>query len=77
MFSATCTMFFVGCGTGNYAVGLSPFVGKITGIEYNKGMREQAIKNTEHLPNVKIMEGSALSIPLEDKYCDVVICTQV
>ena len=68
---------FIGCGTGNYALALSPFVGKVTGIEYNKGMMEQAIKKTKHLPNVKIMEGSALSVPLEDKYCDVVICTHV
>uniref|UniRef100_A0A1X7UNT6 Methyltransferase type 11 domain-containing protein n=1 Tax=Amphimedon queenslandica TaxID=400682 RepID=A0A1X7UNT6_AMPQE len=67
----------IGCGTGNYAVALSPFVGNITGIEYNKGMMEQATKKTEHLPNVKIMEGSALSVPLEDRYCDVVICTHV
>ena len=69
--------FLLGCGTGNYAIALSPYIGKITGVEYNKGMMEQAIKKTEDLPHVTIMEGNALNIPLPDKCCDVAICTQV
>ena len=69
--------FLLGCGTGNYAIALSPYVGKITGVEYNKGMMEQARKKTEDLPHVTILEGNALNIPLPDKCCDVAICTQV
>lgn len=67
----------LGCGTGNYAVALSPYVGRITGVEYNHGMREQAVKKTAHIPNVDIIEGDATNIPLPDAYCDAVMCTQV
>jgi ubiquinone/menaquinone biosynthesis C-methylase UbiE len=67
----------VGCGTGNYAAILSPFVGRVTGVEYNEGMLEQATKKTSHLSNVTVVQGSALNIPLASNTYDAVICTQV
>ena len=68
---------YSGCGTGNYAAALSPFVGQITGVEYNSGMLEQARRKTAHLSNVKVIQGDATKIPLPDSVCDVVTCTQV
>ena len=38
-----------GCGTGNYLVAVSDFVGKVTGVEVNEGMLVQAKKKTAHL----------------------------
>ena len=68
---------YSGCGTGNYAAALSPFVGQITGVEYNSGMLEQAKMKMAHLSNVKFIQGDATKIPLPDGVCDVVTCTQV
>ena len=66
-----------GCGTGNYALALSPYIGEITGIEYNEGMLEKARKKMVSLPHVKLLQGNALNLPLRDGYCDAVICTLV
>ena len=71
------TIHLSGCGTGNYALALSPYIGQITGIDYNDGMLEKAIEKTAHLPHVKLLQGNALNLPLPDGYCDAVICTQV
>ena len=68
---------YSGSGTGNYAAALSPFVGQITGVEYNSGMLEQAKMKMAHLSNVKFIQGDATKIPLPDGVCDVVTCTQV
>ena len=67
----------VGCGTGNYICALSPYVGQITGVEYNPGMLEQAKAKTSQLQNVKLLQGDGTNIPLPDGYCDVVYSTQV
>ena len=69
--------YTAGCGTGNYACALSPYVGQITGVEYNPGMLEQAKAKAANLKNVKLVQGDATNIPLPDGYCDVVYCTQV
>ncbi len=66
-----------GCGTGNYASGLSPYVGKITGVEYNPGMLKQAKAKTANLKNIELLQGDGTKIPLCDSYCDVVYTTQV
>ena len=66
-----------GCGTGNYVSCLSQYIGKVTGIEYNSGMLEQAKKKTANIPNVNLIQGDAANIPLPDNYCHAVICTQV
>ncbi len=66
-----------GCGTGNYICALSPYVGQITGVEFNPGMLEQAKAKTSHLQNVKLLQGDGTNIPLPDGCCDVVYSTQV
>ncbi len=67
----------IGCGTANYASYLSQYIGKVTGIEYNSGMLEQAKKKTANIPNINLIQGDAANIPLPDGYCHAVICTQV
>ena len=70
-------LFVKGCGTGNYASALSPYVGQITGVEYNPGMLKQAKAKTANLKNVTLVQGDATNIPLPNGYCDVVYSTQV
>ena len=70
-------VFFPGCGTGNYVIAVSEFVGKVTGVEVNEGMLRQAKKKTSHLTNVELVKGSILSLPFPDQQFDGVICNQV
>ncbi len=56
-----------GCGTGNYASALSPYVGKITGIEYNPGMFKQAKAKTANLKNIELLQGDGTNIVIAFK----------
>lgn len=67
----------LGCGTGNFVVALSPFVGRVTGVEFNKGMLEQAQKKAVRLSNVEVRQGDATQLDLPDGFCDAVIINQV
>jgi len=66
-----------GCGTGNYLVALSNYVGQVTGVEYNRGMLEQARAKTSTLQNVTVQEGDATNLPLPELQMDGIICNQV
>jgi len=66
-----------GCGTGNYLVAVSMFVGKITGVDWNEGMVKQAKQKTAPLANVQVHIGNVLSLPFSDQQFDGVICDQV
>ena len=68
---------FAGCGTGNYLVAMSNFVGKVTGVEVNEGMLMQAKKKTTHLANVDVHHGNILSLSFPDQQFDSVLCNQV
>ena len=66
-----------GCGTGNYLVALSNYVGRVTGVEYNRGMLEQARAKTSTLQNVTVQEGDATNLPLPELQMDGIVCNQV
>lgn len=66
-----------GCGTGNYVVAVSPYVRKVTGVEFNSGMLEQARKKVAGLKNVELRQGDATQLDLPDGFCDAVIINQV
>ena len=51
-------MIYVGCGTGNYLVALSEYVGKVTGLDLNEGMLKKVTEKTAHsVKNVAVMQG--------------------
>ena len=66
-----------GCGTGNYTVVLSEFVGKVTGLEVNEGMLGRAMEKTTSLKNVTITQGDITNMPFQDKQFDGICCNQV
>lgn len=66
-----------GCGTGNYSKALSPFVESVTGLEYSKGMFEQAREKTEKLGNVKLQQGDITDMPFPDKHFAGITINQV
>ena len=67
----------LGCGTGNYTVALSPYVGRITGVEFNQGMLDRARQKTAELSNVELQQGDATQLELPDGFCDAIIINQV
>ena len=74
----TCFVFLcAGCGTGNYAVALSEFVGKVTGLELNEGMLGRALEKTAQLKNVELMQGDVTNMPFPDGQFDAICCNLV
>ena len=67
----------LGCGTGNYMVAASKFVGKVTGVDRSEDMVRQAKQKTAHLANVEVHSANILSLPFPDQQFDGVICDQV
>ena len=52
-------------------------MGRVTGVEFNEGMLEQAKKKSAGLTNVELRQGDATQLDLPDEYCDAVIINQV
>lgn len=67
----------VGCGTGNFVVALSPYVGQVHGLDHSKGMLAKAKEKTQHLTNVELQEGDITNMPFLDDYFDGIIINQV
>ena len=68
---------YTGCGTGNYALSLSPYVKEIIGIDINTKMIEEA--NKKNIKNLRIIQGDITKLDqlLPKECCDVAICTVV
>jgi demethylmenaquinone methyltransferase/2-methoxy-6-polyprenyl-1,4-benzoquinol methylase len=64
----------IGCGTGNYLVALNEFVGRVIGLEVNKGMLERARVKTAHLKNVDVIQGDITDMPFPDGHFDAICC---
>ena len=67
----------LGCGTGNYVAALSEHVGKVTGLDFNLGMLEQAKIKTATCSNVELLQGDATNLPFPNNSFDGAICSQV
>jgi SAM-dependent methyltransferase len=63
----------LGAGTGIFTRQILPYVGTITAVEPSASMRE-ALRTSS--PNVKVLEGSDIAIPLDDDSVDVVFVAQ-
>lgn len=69
----------VGCGTGFLISEMAAMVGKsgsLTGIDFSQDMLDVAVQRCESLPQVKLQQGSAVALPLEDGQFDAATCTQ-
>ena len=67
----------LGCGTGNYLVALSEFVGKVTGLELNEGMLKKAREKTAHLKNIEVRQGDITNMSYPDGHFDAICCNMV
>ena len=69
----------VGCGTGFLISEMAAMVGhsgSLTGVDFSQDMLDVAIQRCESLPHVKLRQGSAVDLPLEDASFDAATCTQ-
>ena len=67
----------IGCGTGNFTVPLSGYVGKVTGLEVNEGMLGRAMEKTAALNNVSLTQGDITKMPFQDNQFDGICCNLV
>ena len=74
------TIVDVGSGLGHLTIELSRAVGdagKVIGVDPSVDMRKAAASQCEGLPNVRILDGTAAALPLDDTSADRAASLQV
>jgi ArsR family transcriptional regulator len=60
----------LGCGTGQAAALLSPYVSRVVGVDQSAAMLKAAHRRTKALPNVELRRGELAGVPLDDESVD-------
>ncbi|HEY8514584.1 MAG TPA: metalloregulator ArsR/SmtB family transcription factor [Candidatus Binatia bacterium] len=60
----------LGCGTGQIAEALAPFVARVVAVESSRAMLKAARQRLSHLDNVELRQGELESLPVEDQSLD-------
>jgi len=63
----------LGCGTGQLAATLAPFVHKVIGVDESAAMLKSARQRTRELPNVELRSGTLEAPPLAPGELDVAL----
>jgi ubiquinone/menaquinone biosynthesis C-methylase UbiE len=63
----------LGCGTGQVAQSLAPFVRRVVAVDSSPAMLDAARARLAELPNVDVREGELESLPVADGELDAVI----
>ena len=67
----------LGCGTGQLAATLAPFVRRVIGVDDSADMLAGARRRLAALDNVELLEGRLEALPIEDGVVDVAILSLV
>jgi ArsR family transcriptional regulator len=67
----------LGCGTGQIAETLAPFVRRVIGIESSRAMLTAARRRIGQLDNVELRPGELEALPLEDGALDAAVISLV
>ncbi len=67
----------LGCGTGQLAEVMAPFVGSVIAIDESPAMLRAARSRLGALPNVELRSGSVESLPIDDGALDVAVLSLV
>jgi len=67
------TVVDVGSGTGKFTRALAPLGAARVAVEPTRGMREVFRRV---VPDVPVLDGTAESIPLPDRFADAIVCAQ-
>ncbi len=63
----------LGCGTGRVTEELSPFVGRVIGVDASPAMLKAAGKRLRGVKNVELRAGSLESLPIDDGALDAAV----
>lgn len=63
----------LGCGTGQVAESLAPFVGRVVAVDESAAMLAAARKRLEGAENVEVRRGEVESLPLDDGELDAAV----
>jgi SAM-dependent methyltransferase/DNA-binding MarR family transcriptional regulator len=59
----------LGCGTGDLASRIAPYVGRVLAVDRSPAMLKAARRRVAHLPNVELHRADLESLPLPDASC--------
>jgi len=64
------TVADLGCGTGQVAARLAPWVGNVIGVDSSAAMLRAAKTRAQGLVNVDLRRGDLTAVPIDDSTCD-------
>ena len=70
LLDSTWTVGDLGCGTGEVASVLAPFVARVIAVDRSGEMLQAARRRLRHATNVEIRRGELQSLPIEDRSLD-------
>jgi ArsR family transcriptional regulator len=73
----TWTVGDLGCGTGQIAEALAPFVAKVVAVESSRAMLRAARRRVAGLDNVELRSGELQALPVEDASLDAAVACLV
>ena len=63
----------LGCGTGQIAETVAPFVQRVIAVDSSRAMLKAARQRLAHLPHVEIRHGDLETLPIDDTVLDVAV----
>jgi len=63
----------LGCGTGQVAAALAPFVRRVIGVDGSRAMLRAARRRVADYPNVEVRQGPLEALPLDDGVLDAAV----
>jgi len=73
----TLTVGDLGCGTGQFAATIAPFVGRVIAVDSSSDMLVAARKRVADLRNVELRRGEVEAMPIEDGELDAALLSLV
>jgi ArsR family transcriptional regulator len=77
LLDANATVGDLGCGTGQLAEAIAPFVARVIAIDESSAMLKAARARLAARANVEIREGSVEALPIDDASLDVAVLSLV
>lgn len=71
LLDASLKVVDIGCGIGNAASIVAPFVQEVVGVDRETAMLKEAGQRPDLASNITFVEGDALRLPLEDNSADI------
>ncbi|MGD1278363.1 MAG: metalloregulator ArsR/SmtB family transcription factor [Tepidisphaeraceae bacterium] len=63
----------LGCGTGQIAAMIAPFVRQVIGVDNSPAMLKAAVRRLAEWKNVELRRGDLAALPIDDGFCDAAL----